>query len=98
MNDPPRRVWTARLLDVLDHVGLDELAAVGEEGVETGLLEGGDEQVLLANRKLHGIAGLPEAVDLPVRRVGLTGVRRVPPLRGGQQPGVLRPYVHACEA
>src|SRR5688572_20893019 len=68
-----RRIWpqndgrlalAARLLNGLDHVRLDELAAVRDHRVEARQLEGGDEDVALADGELDGVAARPDLVDL----------------------------------
>ena len=74
----------------------DQLAAIREQCVETSHLERRDEQVLLADRELHRVAGLPQPVDLPGLRIPLLRVRLAPPLRCGQEAGRLTAHVQPC--
>ena len=64
------------LLDRLDDVRLDELAAVGEHRVEARHLERRDEHVALADAELHGVARRPDLVDLGLEVAAPPGGRR----------------------
>ena len=70
-----------------------ELAAVRHERVETRHLQGRHLDVLLPDRELNRVPGLPQAFDLPRVRIGLLRVRLLAPLDRRHEPCLFRPDV-----
>jgi hypothetical protein len=81
--DDGRLALVAGLLDRLDDVRFDKLAAVRDHGVGAGHLEGSHEQVALSDGELDRVSARPDLVDLGLEISTLPGRSRHEPARLG---------------